>query len=380
MTRSTMRGLLHRAATTALLTLLPSVAWAQVSVGTPTGQTTGGAGTGGISPNLLVYRNKGSGNPETEVEHGTTVYASKQYDCQPGSLFKFTTTYSTPIPVVEAWLGVGSDVDCSVPANRMVSSVASELTKCMRLGSQPGATKFSLEVSGPRTFDSEQTESDPEFTCDSNVQGGVLYTVWILALPKPTTAVDAPPTIAGNTNAVLKASFTPYLVEPKPPVDVAPINAESRLGIEFDQAEDAKPLWQYKAWFDFGSGGAECGSGILDDPTSKPSTGLANIRGTKASSNKDAYVSVGDDVPFDSFVRAVAVAIDPAGNESLLSEGVCVKRVQTTSFLDACDIDPDCTGSLDSCSVSPGRTASGVFGLSLFVLALGALLQRRRSR
>ena len=378
MTRSTMRGLLHRAATTALLTLLPSVAWAQVSpTGTPTGQTTTQTGAA-ISTDLLVYRNRGSGENFEEVKHGTLVYASKKYDCQDGSRFQFKTTYSTPIPVVEAWVGV--DVDCSQKANRTVTSVASNETACEFLGSKTSVRELNLEVEGERVFDREQTKEDTSWDCEDSTGGAPKYTVYILALSSATQDTVAVDPIAGNLKAVLKASFSPYLKVPEAPKNPRPLNGESRIGIEFDAAGDAQSLWQYKAWFDFGapSGALECGTGYLDDVNKVPSTGDADIFESKQSTERKAYTSASA-LADDQVVRAVAVAVDPAGNESLLSEGVCAKKVQTTGFLDACGDDPACKDSLDSCSLSPGRNA-GMFGLSMFVLALAALLQRRRSR
>lgn len=373
MTRSTMRGLLYRAATTALLTLLPSVAWAQVSTtgGTTTGQTTS---TGGISPNLLIYRDHRDGE---EVEHGNIVYANLK-DCTENAVFTFKTTYSASVPVVEAWLGV--DTDCSMLSNRVSQGTATTLPKCQKLAKDSGVINLKMPIKGVAMFDNTRTGGDDEaLSCDAVKRGAPLYTIYILPLSQETVINNGSEVVRGVN--VLKASFTPYLTEPDRPINLQPLPGENRLGVQFEPGGDTNQLWKYKAWFDLaqGSGTAECGSGRLDTPTYKPSTGEEGMRVSGASSNKSAYIDNVGSVPFETSVRAVAVAIDPAGNESQLSDGVCVKRVETTSFLDACNNDPECQGSLDSCSLSPGRHAS-VFGLSFFVLALGALLSRRRSR
>ena len=76
-------------------------------------------------------------------------------------------------------------------------------------------------------------------------------------------------------------------------------------------------------------------------------------------------------------IAVAAVAIDPAGNESKLSNPICVQRINTIGFLDACDQTPGCREGLKSCSLSPVGRGSA-WELSLLGLALAALIRRRR--
>jgi hypothetical protein len=70
------------------------------------------------------------------------------------------------------------------------------------------------------------------------------------------------------------------------------------------------------------------------------------------------------------------VTVDPAGNESLLSAPICVRREETIGFGDRCSMDPDCK--LDSCALRPGaRTGGALGGASLLVLALALFMRRR---
>jgi len=77
---------------------------------------------------------------------------------------------------------------------------------------------------------------------------------------------------------------------------------------------------------------------------------------------------------------AAVVTVDPAGNESTLSDVVCVQRVETNGFWDVCQNDPKCAADFENgCSLS-SNSGGGAVGLSLLALALMTLNRRRRGR
>ena len=87
---------------------------------------------------------------------------------------------------------------------------------------------------------------------------------------------------------------------------------------------------------------------------------------------EDLGLEIGDMIP------VAVTSVDLADNESGPSAVVCMQRIATAGFVDACEADPDCRGSFDSCSLSHG-TSNGFFGFSLGALGLALWLRRKRS-
>jgi hypothetical protein len=375
-----MRGLLHHAATTALLTLLPSVALGQL---TPTSGTTGGTtgqttNTGGnaIDANLTVER-----VDDDIVENGQIVYG-RLSDCSETRQFEFRVRYAQQVPVVEAWLGVDG-INCVDQANRVIQgSTVSAETRCRKLQTETNQLQLKMRIPGRDIFDRDGPDESGVTACDPAVKAP-LYTVYILALSSTTTETVASPLYpAAGAVASLKATFTPYLKAPEAPRNVAPLTGETRVGISFDgPAQESDSLIRYKAYFDVGTSGGTavpCGSGLLETETT-PDANQTNLRSTKKGTSKSVYLTT-QGIGVGTSVAASAVTIDAAGNESAPSQPpVCVEVVETTGFQDACSQDPNCAGSLESCSLSQGKRAS-FFGLGLLMLMAVGLIQRRRSR
>jgi MYXO-CTERM domain-containing protein len=397
MTDRTMRGLLrHAFASAPLLALVPLLAPSLAAAQT----------TQAIDNNLIVKRNG------RVVENSTIVYADVA-DCGgedgtgDGSEFEFSVSYNTNVPVVEAWLGVGN-INCATASNRLRSNTALP-TNCTFLESEMNNPRTPvITVAGKRLFDKDGGREE-EVTCDA-VSGSPTYTVYILPLPMATTDTVAPEVIPG-TISTLRATFTPFTRRPTAPTNLRGERGESRLGVNFDAPSNSVALTKYRAYFDIsgGSGGGDtpssgidgglidasvadgsdastgtsgdggssgsvsCGSGLLRGNAPAP-VNQAGIR-TSGSSNSES-VSLTDlgDVPLGTSVAVAAVTIDPAGNESLLSTPICIDRVPTEGYLDSCQANDDCD--LDGCSAHPGGTG-GTMGLSLFALALAALIRRR---
>ncbi|HTU63520.1 MAG TPA: hypothetical protein VMF89_33890, partial [Polyangiales bacterium] len=174
----------------------------------------------------------------------------------------------------------------------------------------------------------------------------------------------------------LTTTFTLFTQLPDAPTGLTPRDGESLIGVKFSPLSGAVPLTKYRGYFDWGTGAEECGSGALAEDSEAPETEdtIASVTSTSTTINlKDLDAK---DIPLDSLVAVSVVTVDPAGNESLLSAPICVKREETYGFSDRCNADPDCK--LDSCALRPGARASGSLGgASLLALALALVLRRR---
>lgn len=372
MTERTMTGLLRSAATLALLALTPTLAWAQ---------------TAAFSPQLEVRLNN-------EVVDNDQIVYGKIADCalnddEPGTpytpdatwprIYTFSVDYPSNVPFVEAWLGTG-DEDCRTLANRTVRSTVSDETLCVKVGSAQSVRNLDLQIPSVKLFDKDGSADGREFACDRAVGGTPLYRVFIIPLAQETTKTTGSEPSTIGTIGTLTATFTPFLVRPKAPEGVGIESGETRLGVTFDKINDSTPLTKYRAYFDFGSvaEGEQCGGTTIlaAGQAVKNSNGLVRSSGQVDSS--PARTSNLEGLENGQSLNAAVVTIDPAGNESLLSEVQCVARVATNGYWDVCQSDPECAKDFeDGCSLSPSGRGSAV-GLSFFALALAALIRRRR--
>jgi hypothetical protein len=272
--------------------------------------------------------------------------------------------------------------------------------------------------------------------CDKT-NGGQTYTVYFIPLQTQTTNVNGSEPITVGALSTLRAVFTPYTQRPAAPSGLSGQSGESEIGVTFKAPSSSMTLTKYKAYFDISGGSgvapapldgglgldasvgisdgglpgetpvdddrldasvdagsidagavetadepsaAACGEGYLVGgqlaPLNPPVSKVVSVSPSKAvTSIKLTQV---DEIKVGANVAVSVVSIDPAGNESLLSPPICVEKVNTTGFLDACEQTGNCRDELGSCSLSPKQSGSALF-LSMFSLALAALL-RRRSR
>lgn len=368
------------------------------------------------------------------------VYATSA-DCDGSVTFTFTPTlYSIASPVVEAWLAVGEGKDCTVPANRTHQNTSSAETVCKFLARDTSSSlKPTLSVDGRRLFDGDpptDTTDNDQYQCDE-VRGNPKYHVYIIPLDTATTAVTASAAKSLGTVTTLIATFTPYTILPDAPTNLKAINAESEIGVTYDRPSTSNTYSRYRAYFDYGGsatvddaggatdgedaatntdedagagagmdagidGGADseadaasdvgtdagsttacasttltCGSGLLLGCGTPPPAKTPSLKISSKVAGKSASITDLADIPIGASVAVAVTSIDAAGNESKLSTPVCVQRVKTISYLDACqEAGGDC--GLESCGLRVGRRGSALAAAGL-ALAIAALWRRRRS-
>jgi len=433
MTERTMTGLLRSAATLALLALTPTLAWAQT---TPTSaispQLTVEVARERIENQQYVYASIKDCNGPNGDEPATKRDVDELKTWKRNYTFK--VSYPRNVPFVEAWLGT-LNTDCSDPTQRQPMTPSTTQTACTKLGRSAGIRNLELEIPSIKMFNRDPAALS--YTCDG-VRGGTTYTVWILALQSETReSMASPVDVSLGSFAALKATFTPFTRRPDVPTDVVPKSGETALRLEFDRSSTAVALTRYKGYFDVGAtsctegspsvvdagtatrdGGMDAGldggipstsdagdggdtgdtvdetgdetddeaaGQIEDDDETQTDAGIMepplkgiDVRTTPTSAGSPVTLSGVGDLPNDVSIPAAVVEIDPAGNESYLSQIVCVKHVETTGFWDACQNDPNCAKDFDDgCSLSSAGRGSAV-GLSFFALAVAALIRRRR--
>ncbi|MDB4988340.1 MAG: hypothetical protein JWN04_3518 [Myxococcaceae bacterium] len=304
----------------------------------------------------------------------------------------------------------------------------------------PGNQLFNQSTSGwNNAGDQNTTGKNPtkDMHCDS-VSGSPAYTVYFLPLQTATTDVNGSDPFMAGVLGTLKATFSPYTVRPVAPTGLTGQSGETEIGVSFKSPSSSMTLTTYKAYFDVtgkgGTGGKGLGggtttvvdagmdasidagsSGSLDASsdgaiaiaTTPPVTSAAdsadagstaplacgsgylenhpvpdfNLSSSelRTATDKGTTIKLNDlsGVPLNTNIAVAVVALDPAGNESLLSDPICILREETIGFFDGCKANDDCKKGLDSCSFSPTQRG-GAWAFGLFSLALAALIRRRR--
>jgi hypothetical protein len=398
----------------ALLTLVAAGARAQTGI---TGTTATATPQQAIQQGMQVKRDGKA------LKNDPLIYVTRDI-CVQDSLYEFSVKYSTAVPVVELWVGVGGE-DCSsvasrqrtttaaTPACKLVASHGSSINpiitahatelfniNSLALGNtqvDDGGTDTSADAgtdeldggAADADTNADAGTSDAGEEADSGVTAGptgcdnatsLAYKVYFIPLMQPTNpgaskAYEAITT--GYGYSTLVATFTLFTELPAAPSGLSPLSGESQISVKFTPLAGALTKTAYRAYFDWGSAeDQECGSGqlVANGPPPDPDTTIEEV---SANAGKATLKNLDDkNIEINSLVAASVVTIDPAGNESLLSEPVCIKREETTSFLDRCNKEPDCQ--LNSCSLRPAARATGLLSLSA-LLALGiALFVRRR--
>lgn len=373
------------------------------------------------------------------VKNAQEVYGTLE-DCDGNVTFEFAMDFAAPVPVWEAWLGVGS-TNCETVSSRMVSGTAVANPVCKLLGSDTDATaRPRITVKAVDMFSQEWGATE----CDEVSRQ--LYTVYLLPLNQETalgsnTASQVSPVGGYSTRT---ATFTLFTNPPNPPTNVKGRTGEARVGVTFDVIAGAQAKTRYRAYFDWGKGGpGECGTGVLEgratdgdpDGDEEDVDGGADMDAgmdTDAEADSDAEADGGvADAAADSavaadtgvndaaassedgvrpppsgtrYVEAVTVTsgeaflgnlesrgvaigdkvavsvvtVDPANNESNLTTPICVERTETASFMDNCNEDPACRDGFTTCSLSSGQRAGSLLGLGSLIALAGALVLRRR--
>lgn len=397
----------------ALAVLAPASAWAQIG---GTGGTT--ATTTAIQPGLVVKRDG------KQLKNEPYIFVTRD-DCFTNLEYEFNARFSAAVPVVEVWVGVGGE-DCSSRASRERTQISST-SVCRLVGRATNSLNPVVPVNALNLFSSDsENVDDGETTDDTDAGGGTTsdagseldagaetdaaedasalpvvdagpvpgsgatscdavtnqaYKVFFIPLPQPTN-IDAnraydPLPATGYGYSTLVATFTLYTEIPDPPGSLRNGDGESELTVGYRPVAGAPPRTTYRAYFDWGTGEGECGSGALVVGQQPPSED-ATVGAVTATGGKATLKNLDDKgIPLDTYVAATVVTVDPAGNESNIADVVCVKREETINFLDRCKVEDDCK--LNSCSVRfPGRPAGWLGLLALVATAIGLLARRRQ--
>jgi hypothetical protein len=326
---------------------------------------------------------------------GNPIYINVDACDDTPTTLKFTATLETTgaarqVQVVEVWGGAGKGSNCdSVEARKGDNNTQSKCWLVWRSSSViMTGTSFTADFSADLAFDNNERDKK----CDTGVTGST-YELYFVPLETQTTpgTGDAPAPLADVKG--LSATFTLYTALPAAPGGVSGRDGEDEIGASWDTV-NAGPTTRYTVYFDIGTGGSagggdagaealECGSGKLVAGETPPPVDDKTVFSASANSTSGSLtgleakgIGIGEQV-------AVAVAtVDIAGNRSVLSSPVCVTRVETTGFWDACE-SSSCKDDFETCSVRPGKGPRGLFmtlGLAAGVLALGRRRKTRRER
>lgn len=191
--------------------------------------------------------------------------------------------------------------------------------------------------------------------------------VWFLPLP---SASDTGTASVGYVVARIDLDRVPPSA---PTIPTGNYAGNNNITIDVTSTSDVN---EFRAYFD----PTACESGV--PPTTFNQTTLASDINTGSSvtfSATEAGIAA-----FGGYAAVAVVAVDHAGNESEVSNAVCVQRVEIEGFWEAyCrqegreDVD-ECA-EYYSCAARPGRSSSFVAGASL-LFGFGLLLARRRSQ
>jgi hypothetical protein len=388
----------------ALLVLAPA-AGGGAQAGTTSTPTTSAIQSG------LVVKKSG-----TQLKNEPLLYVTRA-DCVNNVEYEFTVRYTTNVKVAELWVGVGSQ-DCSSAAARQRASTGASEAVCKLVAVRKDSSNpITIKTTARRLFgtDDSDVDTDAGTSTDAGILGnddagddagvaedggadagevevdtstglepsgcdevkGQTYRAFFIPLDQATdTAANMayPPVTFGYST--LTTTFTLFTDLPDAPTNLSPKDGESLIGVKFSAISGALPRTKYRAYFDWGTGAEECGSGALAAETVSPATEDTIASVTSSSTTINLKDLDAKDIPIDSLVAVSVVTVDPAGNESLLSAPICVRREETIGFGDRCKMDPDCK--LDSCALRPGaRTGGALGGASLLALALALFMRRR---
>lgn len=284
--------------------------------------------------------------------------------------------------VLEFWMGM-SGQDCFAPAGRQ--TVMPNNPPCKRIDGvvrSIDTKKQVLNFKARQLFtDPYKTRpdgvapEDPSLFC--NLQGP--WSLFIVPLKNDTPSSGTPDMPIAST---LKINFEPDF-QPLPALSsVRGGRGETMVTVSWDMANGADNLTKYNVYFDKAaktSSAGDCKSSVLVPgkylplDTAQHDGQTSNVATTLSTNPESLGLAVNEKLP------AAVVSLDAAGNFSQISNVVCVERVTTTGFWDACDQNANCKDGFDKCSVSFSRDHMSWAGWSLGALGLALWLRRRRS-
>ncbi len=361
--------------------VLTLASWALLTPLTTGAQTTGAPTTGAPTTTDIPVGMTLTKNGKTVPSAAVRINIA---DCEGGAELRFNLTASllgsNSISVVEAWVGSGADAQCALPANRATNLNAAP--NCWPVGIERGVTStVDFDIAVKKLFDRDGKK------CPDSRENG--YSVYFVPLTSETSQKpSAPPEAVVVPGSPIKAVLRLYTERPAAPTSPSPSSGESTLGLSWKGASNSLVGTKYRVYYEVSGGnggeaGPTCGAGALMAGAPPPAADSAAVesgavvRGSTVSGKSDTLdgldrlgVAIGDEV------AAAVATVDIADNESVLSEVVCIERVETEGFYERYQMQGG-TG-LDTCSAhAQGRTPWTSLGaLSVLALALGARRKR----
>ncbi len=269
-----------------------------------------------ISPNLTVSV---QGKP---LNNGSQIFVGRAI-CTPETQFEFKiANYTGMVPVVEAWVGAGGGVDCSLAENRISS--AYQDSRCQQVATVDNVqanTSVTVMVSAVELF------SRNGATCDEVTR--LPYTLYFVPLAQATQAgTDTAGETLVNTQ-VLRATFTLYTLPPSAPSDLTDSPEDPTLDLAWEPPSTADEHTSYRLYLDLaqdGTGEVPCGSGALRAGMDAPAANHGII--ALAQTFAGAVLPPHEDIEAGQEIAAGVVSIDAAGNASVMSEVICIQAPQ----------------------------------------------------
>ena len=306
---------------------------------------------------------KASGTPNISAEEceGTFEFTLSNYNM--GEAVQF----------VEVWAST-SDNDCNEPDARS------------NVNKPQGAACWLVDtlesVLGTRTYETTGAKLFPsDRTSDTGVCLGAQnskYTVYFVPLENRTNQNS--PSEAKSGVQQLYATFKLFTTPPDAPTGLKGLTGENVLGLEWTPASSTNANSTYQVYFDTDASdtGDGCTSSSLVAGADPPSAGGTVSMKPESGSSSSLSSLDSRGVEIGDVVAAAVATKDVAENIGPLSEVVCIQRVTTTGFWDACQDDPDCKDGFDKCSLSPG--SSGLLASLTSILLIGLALAVGRGR
>ncbi len=269
---------------------------------------------------------------------------------------------------LEVWRS-SSEENCHAAAGRTVQAGGKD-PACTRIGEplqSPGSSPTVLLKAADLA-----TQNKP---CD---QGGTQKVYFVpLENATPEGAASGVSEGLGDPSWV---TFTVDVIPPSAPSNLSGEDGENRISVKWKGTDNSDTADGATVYYDpsgISKADADCTSELLMAKKALESTeGLEASREaagtTESSISPDSLgLKTGEQIP------VAVVSRDKAGNRSLLSEVICLRRIDTDGFIDRYD-EAEGNG-LEKCSMqAPGRASFSGLG-SLTFLALALVARRRRT-
>lgn len=269
--------------------------------------------------------------------------------------------------VISIWRGAPTSAACQTATNRRNTGTGEP--PCTFVTSIPlTAAMQSIELGVQDAFESCGTATELEF--------------WFLVV---NSAMDTSTDVPVTNYFTLRAALDP--TPPAAPTELMSTPGDAQIQISWTNPEGLEPLEKARIYYDSMGcdaagevtsttlvGGAAAPSGTPAIDVDGQAVRTATVSGEQLGIDYDAYAAV-----------AVAL-VDRAGNESVLSEPICVQRVQVSGFWDAyCSergMDVDTCSETYGCGVGrPGaRGSAAAFWVAMLAMIGAALRRGRRAR